>query len=876
MEIDRSQFLDNIYELINNKRKKYGEYKKCEFHIHTPESKCYRFITPKDKLDSEDDLDSISEYEQMPLEKILEYGKELSFLTDDAYNIMINKIDDYKQEIPVKILNGNKVKYKSFKEYITYEMIAHKLYVENINVAVVSDHNTIAGYDKLLCAINEYCNRMDLHKKYKLKLFLGVEISCSDKNHLMVIVDLDKKMKLQKYLDDIIMGDNLGSYLDTRTIINGVSKLNAITYIAHANSSEFHGNDVYKRELLNSEGLNGLGIKDESQLKSLIDRTKRFKKDIEKTAFILEADSHSINEIGRKNCWIKFSTMDFNALKKAFINHRICISNQKPQKTNIQIKGLVVERGDRGFLGPSITESEDKYMVIDFSSDLNCIIGGRGTGKSTILNIIEVIYTQETNDLEILNFISQHKRIYSLFIIDNEEYILDFLPQVYSKGNYNLYPEVSRCSYYEEDGVYKLNSYWYTLFKISKIANKNKYIEIKGDNISEILKDVFKRGYNINKLVNKINNNEISNYIREVMINNVNYTEINLYINKIKSIKSNSIIKEIRENLDDIIEMINIRKREFDLKVKEFNDKNKNIIEIRYTPINNSNEFFNDFLNILSKNRLNDSTSKYSSPQKYDELNRSICRTYLTWGDLQKYLSDATEKWSYFEVLKMILNSKLHLMNKEMPLINYEGIEEGYKTIETGFEHINSNKIKEVNKEIIKKFSSNKMLLRDSIIKCFNVLDNFEIFFNINFKEDVATLPNDLKNIKTLSSGQKVAALLTFVINFGLITNDNTPLIIDQPEDNLDNTYIYKTLVESLKSIKNKRQVIIVTHSSTIVINADAEKVIVLKSENNKGWIEKHGYPSEKTVTNHILNYLEGGRDSFSHKYNMYKTILNI
>lgn len=81
--------------------------------------------------------------------------------------------------------------------------------------------------------------------------------------------------------------------------------------------------------------------------------------------------------------------------------------------------------------------------------------------------------------------------------------------------------------------------------------------------------------------------------------------------------------------------------------------------------------------------------------------------------------------------------------------------------------------------------------------------------------------------------------------------------------------------MESLKSIKNNRQVIIVTHSSTIVTNADAEEVIVLKSNNKQGWIEKHGYPSEKSIIKHILNYLEGGENSFNHKYSVYNVILS-
>jgi predicted ATP-dependent endonuclease of OLD family len=99
-------------------------------------------------------------------------------------------------------------------------------------------------------------------------------------------------------------------------------------------------------------------------------------------------------------------------------------------------------------------------------------------------------------------------------------------------------------------------------------------------------------------------------------------------------------------------------------------------------------------------------------------------------------------------------------------------------------------------------------------------------------------------------------------------------IILDQPEDNLDNQYIYKNLVNSLKQIKNSRQIIIVTHSSTIVTNADAEQVIVLESDSKNGWIVKKGYPDDDTITKHIINYLEGGADSFKHKIGMYSRVL--
>ncbi|WP_346938797.1 AAA family ATPase [uncultured Clostridium sp.] len=214
-------------------------------------------------------------------------------------------------------------------------------------------------------------------------------------------------------------------------------------------------------------------------------------------------------------------------------------------------------------------------------------------------------------------------------------------------------------------------------------------------------------------------------------------------------------------------------------------------------------------------------------------------------------------------------------LDKHVHLVDFETISTSFKNVDIGLEHISSKNLTEVYNIIFKKIKLNRKLVQDGIIECFKILDEFDIEFNVNSKEDIRNTSPDFKSIRRLSLGQKVAALLTFVFKFGIINNDNTTLIIDQPEDNLDNTYIYKTLVESLKSVKDSRQVIIVTHSSTIVTNANAEQVIVMKADGKNGWKEKVGYPTEPVIIKHIINYLEGGEDSFKHKVDMYKSVIN-
>ncbi|AZS15522.1 AAA family ATPase [Paenibacillus lutimineralis] len=119
------------------------------------------------------------------------------------------------------------------------------------------------------------------------------------------------------------------------------------------------------------------------------------------------------------------SKAGFPSLKKAFYNHKLCIFMEKPNITDKYIKGVLIEPGDQGYLKG---KNEQNTFIVDFSNDLNCIIGGRGTGKSTILNILEVIFTLESHSYDNLRFLCKNEYIIVNFVCI--EYLLKFIPQV--------------------------------------------------------------------------------------------------------------------------------------------------------------------------------------------------------------------------------------------------------------------------------------------------------------------------------------------------------------------------------------------------------------------------------------------------------------
>ncbi|GAB6169085.1 hypothetical protein JCM1393_15450 [Clostridium carnis] len=859
---EREPFLNEVYNKINSSRKKYGQLRKVELHIHTPESNCYRFYIENEE--EKKDLEGKYLYSNLTTRQVVDYSYKVGYLSDNTYESILNDWDSFNSDKYRENLKEKNVPFDSFKEYMAYMTIAYKLYKESIEIAVVSDHNTIRGYEKLNYAIKKYFDDNYKNKMKLIKLFLGVEVSCSDRNHLMIIYDEKRIEDLEKYLDYIILQKELGSFYDTRKIIEDMKNHNAITYIAHINTSDLLGNAAYKQKLLNNKWLNGIGLTNIEKLNREKNRVREFRNDISDIAIVYEGDSHEINEIGIKNTWIKMSNLHFKSLKKAFLNHQVCIYTQEQQPVKKYIKGLVVQAGKDGFLGcnPNQRDKKCEELIIDFSKDLNCIIGGRGTGKSTILNILETIYSMECDNWELLNYISMHRKIFSLFVDNDDEYLIEFIPQISLRGSYINVPTILRNSYYEYNNTYKLKPQWYNVFKVIYINGRRRYIRVDDKNIAQLFKKVFRRGYNINKLVEKISTKQISGYIENVIRYNVQYDEINRYIKEVTVASSTRILKVIRDNLDNILKMIEKRRVGFQEVVKEFNDLNSKVLNIEYEPMNDIRLYFDDFIKIFEV----EDNSYFKD--------KHINNTLLTWENVQDYFSELIRLRNYFEVLDLILNKKFTVMNKILPIEKFQTLNESYHTVEKGLVSINNENRKIIYNEIFKRIKENDSLIRSSIINCFKVMDNFNLKFNINSKEDVKNNAIIFKDLRELSLGQKVVALLTFVFNFGRITGDTTPLIIDQPEDNLDNIYIYKTLVNSLKSVKNSRQVIVVTHSSTIVTNADAEEVIVMNSDGNRGWVEKMGYPSDEVITNHIINYLEGGKNSFNHKVKMYGVIL--
>jgi ABC-type cobalamin/Fe3+-siderophores transport system ATPase subunit len=125
------------------------------------------------------------------------------------------------------------------------------------------------------------------------------------------------------------------------------------------------------------------------------------------------------------------------------------------------------------------------------------------------------------------------------------------------------------------------------------------------------------------------------------------------------------------------------------------------------------------------------------------------------------------------------------------------------------------------------------------------------------------------KPINQLSKGQMATALLPLILRPAPY-----PLIFDQPEDDLDNSFIYETLVSEIKELKSSRQLIFVTHNANIPVLGEADTVVVMEMETPRS----ARTPAQGSVDNmkeHVLRLLEGGAEAFRCRQQQYHSLLD-
>lgn len=827
------------YKKISNRKKKFGTFHKCIFHLHTPASYDYKlFKECKDE----------NYYLKLSEKEIYELCIEHHVFTRD---IDIEVFMD-KEQFPY---------YGSIKECLTYLLIAQKLIENKIELAVICDHNTIKGYKLLQHSIDKI-KKMRQQGVYP-QIILGIEISCADKNHVVGIFDGNENVlkSIEEWLEENILSEKDGTYLTSYNVMRSIHDLKGIPYIAHIDTSNTFSdkylNGAYKKKLFDLSCFNVIGLSDKSKSELIKSYIMGINK--KEFCFVVDEDSHSIDDIGMKPIWIKGSKCNFSMIYSALRDFSISLEYEEPREPDNYIKGIYIKGSKSSFLGGK----SNNDFCLSFSESLNCIIGGRGTGKSTVLQLIEFLLRQHCDNEKVLDFICKHEEIWLLFVNDKKEYMIRFYAPVkeYYDDQIMKYFTDNRNHrydwkyYFDEEQVEK-----YTLQKYISIDR----VEEKGNSLfaekvidkKSYLEKFFNVRYSVNDLVRTASGDDINTYIYKTMFRNRTLANASHVVGR----RMKSGLKSL---LEDIQAIMKKRHDEVSLVIDAFNKQQDGLLRIVYSQDNEVEPI--DFSELIGKVNANRNKNRYYRNKNIEmetvidylyALNKKIgIQTLLLYAIGEKY--DEVNKIE--PISSMLLEKSQNLIDKGISFV------EGKNEILL-VKNIMDDVLNERNHELIGNY------LKGFVERS----ESFDLEFNLNSKESNKNQSLLYRNVRYLSLGQKVVAMLSFVLGYSDFSKDFTPLIIDQPEDNLDNQYIYKNLVKQLRDIKLKRQVIIATHNATIVTNAKAEQVVIMESDYTKGWIETTGFPNERKIKGHIINYLEGGIESFQHKCFVYDEVINL
>jgi len=120
----------------------------------------------------------------------------------------------------------------------------------------------------------------------------------------------------------------------------------------------------------------------------------------------------------------------------------------------------------------------------------------------------------------------------------------------------------------------------------------------------------------------------------------------------------------------------------------------------------------------------------------------------------------------------------------------------------------------------------------------------------------------DWTPIQQGSQGQRASALLAFLLSFG-----DGPLVLDQPEDDLDNKLISELVVAQIRANKMRRQLLIVTHNPNVVVNGDAELVTVMDYGSGQCYVRGYGALQEHDIQEQVCAVMEGGHESLARRW---------
>jgi hypothetical protein len=673
------------------------------------------------------------------------------------------------------------------------------------------------------------------------------------------------------------------------------------------------------------------------------------------------SDAHQNDKLfepdGQRYCWIK-ADPTFNGLKQIIYEpeERVCISDSKPQ---IKSPYQVIE---------SITIDDDNFQTepIVFNDKLNCIIGGKSTGKSILIhNLARAIapkQVQEKCEVSIGKGKSEKSTKPITLEIDTSKLnvkwadgestngqTIVYIPQTYLNRLADSVQETTEIDEIIEKVLLDRNNSDGIQLGIKKVELRTIIDSNKSSNINKIL-EIIRIHARIKELENQITElggkkpveQELSKLRQErdalSKELHINEDDIKKYDDAVSNIEVQKKLSEQLGKETEKVESTTIVVQQSE-QFKDCSDVTRLAIQTLIDDIiTKANESWNtQKANIVSQLKIQQTASNKSYEDSV--LTRDGLKEIIESSNRIKELAEKITKEG--DKLKKI-EEKEKAKSEEQAKINtlIDEVADSYISLRLSYEafaaYIKENTTNDASglqydvqipfrqddflakwSELYRASSSQNRLvlnvddfttekytkdLLSTIIRktlngelvtlkagaepeqaLRNILDDW---YNIKY---IVKMGND--SIDVMSPGKKALVMLQLLID---LADSECPILIDQPEDDLDNRSIFEQLIPFIKRKKVNRQIIVVTHNANIVVGADAEEVIVANQdgidsekksrrfeyrsgsiENNYPVIKpdgttENGILNKQGIQQHICDILEGGIKAFEKRKNKY------
>lgn len=633
-------------------------------------------------------------------------------------------------------------------------------------------------------------------------------------------------------------------------------------------------------------------------------------------------------------CWIK-ANPTFEGLRQILFEpeERVKIQEAKPEeKSGYQVIDSVI-----------LNENGFWKNTICFNENLNTIIGGRSTGKSTLLKALaKKIDSKIESDDE---FVESHLIGVSVKWKDGEETEsrdIDFFPQSYM---YEIAKDERKTNKVIQDIIrnrdenkileeYKIQNETLKkniaknileIFQIqSDIESLQERLKEKGDKkgveteiarLNSKISDLSKNGQTsqddlatYRKFIQEVTGSELllsqvdndlklfekmkittpirNSYPTENSFDNLSFSLNNSELNRYFKNLTLKTEKEWLEIVEQFVKSTNSGKIQNIAKIEEIK---KNDVFVKVTKYYSDNKELNDV-----QNKLKEENNKL---QEISQLEKQITNLYTQKNNTLQSIIDDNQSYKIntqniinnlsveFDGVKITLKmnfQKQNLRNFVESRLNQRGYDrqDFIDTFINQYETDTSEQSKvflskALNREIdYKNYNTNENVVNELFSKNW-----FDISYELSYQDDT---------FSEMSEGKQAFVILKLLLDF---STKKCPILIDQPEDSLDNRAIYNELVQYLKTKKKERQIILVTHNPNVVVSADAENVIVANQSGNNclnkdsikfqyinGALEDTT-PIDKNITiildsqgvrEHVCEILEGGQEAFEKREKKY------